>query len=109
MVESHRIPVMSPPTLGRRAFGGVALAAALAASRTGHAAADASTFVSAFGLPANLDPHQVFDVPMQNVILNAYDGLYRYQNDPPELVPWLAESHTVSGMVWSGNSRCAKA
>jgi peptide/nickel transport system substrate-binding protein len=91
---------MGPPALGRRALGAMTMAA-LAAPRLGHAA-ETSTFVSAFGLPANLDPHQVFDVPMQAVMLNAYDGLYRYQNDPPELVPWLAESHTVSedGLVW---------
>ena len=59
-------------------------------------AADATTLVSGFALPANLDPHQVFDVPMQAMMLNAYDNLYRYQNDPPEIVPWLAESHTVT-------------
>ena len=53
-------------------------------------------------LPANLDPHQVYDVPMQGLMLNAYDNLYRYQNDPPQIVPWLAESHTVSadGLIW---------
>lgn len=87
-------------SLGRRTLGGLA-AAAFGASRLGYAA-DTSTFVSGFGLPFNLDPHQVFDVPMQGVMLNAYDGLYRYQNDPPELVPWLAASHTVSedGLIW---------
>ena len=47
-------------------------------------------------MPANLDPHQVYDVPMQGLMLNAYDNLYRYQGDPPKIVPWLAESHTVS-------------
>jgi peptide/nickel transport system substrate-binding protein len=45
-------------------------------------------------LPATLDMHVVFDVPSQFVLLNVYDGLYRYQGN--ELVPWLAESHTVS-------------
>jgi peptide/nickel transport system substrate-binding protein len=65
-------------------------------------AADASTFISGFGLPMNLDPHQVYDVPMQSMMLNAYDNLYRYENDPPEIVPWLAASHTVSddGLLW---------
>ena len=35
-------------------------------------------------------------------MLNAYDNLYRYQGDPPKIVPWLAESHTVSadGLIW---------
>ncbi len=32
-------------------------------------AADASTFVSGFALPMNLDPHQVYDVPMQSMML----------------------------------------
>ena len=51
-------------------------------------------------LPAPLDMHAVFDVPSQFVLLNAYDGLYRYQGN--DLVPWLAESHTVSadGLTW---------
>ncbi|MFN7594601.1 MAG: ABC transporter substrate-binding protein, partial [bacterium] len=53
-------------------------------------------------LPATLDPHAIFDVPSQFVLLNAYDGLYRYQGNPPRLVPWLAESHTTSadGLIW---------
>lgn len=53
-------------------------------------------------LPATLDPHAIFDVPSQFVLLNVYDGLYRYQNNPPQLVPWLAESHTTSadGLNW---------
>jgi len=53
-------------------------------------------------LPATLDPHAIFDVPSQFVLLNAYDGLYRYQGNPPKLVPWLAESHTASpdGLTW---------
>ena len=29
-------------------------------------------------LPATLDPHAIFDVPSQFVLLNVYDGLYRY-------------------------------
>ena len=53
-------------------------------------------------LLATLDPHAIFDVPSQFILLNAYDGLYRYQGNPPELVPWLAESHTTSpdGLTW---------
>ncbi len=53
-------------------------------------------------LPAGLDPHAIYDVPMQLILLNAYDGLVRYVGNPPELVPWLAESWTVSddGLTW---------
>ena len=49
-------------------------------------------------LPATLDPHAVFDVPSQFILLNVYDGLYRYQGNPPQLVPWLAER---AGWGWA--------
>jgi peptide/nickel transport system substrate-binding protein len=51
-------------------------------------------------LVGTLDPHAVFDVPSQFILLNAYDGLYRYQGT--ELVPWLAETHTTTpdGLTW---------
>jgi peptide/nickel transport system substrate-binding protein len=86
--------------LTRRGLGVLSAAALTARAVPGYASGD--TFVSGFGLPANLDPHQIFDVPMQGIILNAYDGLYRYENDPPEIVPWLATSHTTSadGLTW---------
>ena len=91
-----RVPILSRRQVGGLA-GGVLVAGLLPAQ-----AADASTFVSGFPLPMNLDPHQVYDVPMQSMMLNAYDNLYRYQGDPPKIVPWLAESHTVSedGLAW---------
>lgn len=44
-----------------------------------------------------LDPHTVFDASRVAVRFNLYDGLYRYVDNPPKLIPWLAESHTVSG------------
>ena len=91
------------PVLGRRQVGGLTVGAmASVALPRGASAADTSTFLNGNGLPGNLDPHQVYDVPMQGLMLNAYDNLYRYENDPPEIVPWLAESHTVSedGLVW---------
>jgi peptide/nickel transport system substrate-binding protein len=54
-------------------------------------------------LPGGLDPHVIYDVPMQFITLNVYDELYRYQGNPPELRPWLASGHTVSedGLVWT--------
>jgi peptide/nickel transport system substrate-binding protein len=59
-------------------------------------AAAPGTLVTGDNLPANLDPHQIFDVPMQLYNLNTYDNLYRYEGNPPQIKPWLAESHTVS-------------
>lgn len=54
-------------------------------------------------LPGSLDPHAVFDVPMQGYMVNIYDTLYVYQSNPPKLVPWIATSHTVSddGLTWT--------
>ncbi|MAM14002.1 MAG: peptide ABC transporter substrate-binding protein [Rhizobiaceae bacterium] len=54
-------------------------------------------------LPGNLDTHVGFDVLVQMILINAYDGLYRYVGNPPELEPWLAEGHTVSddGLTWT--------
>lgn len=53
-------------------------------------------------LPAGLDPHVVFDVPMQFYMLNGYDTLYRYIGNPPKIEPWLATGHEVSadGLTW---------
>jgi peptide/nickel transport system substrate-binding protein len=89
-------------TAGITRRGLAALSAGALALRALPASAAGDTFVSGWGLPANLDPHQVFDVPMQTVMFNVYDNLYRYENDPPEIVPWLATSHTVSadGLTW---------
>ena len=59
-------------------------------------------FVPGFNLPANLDPHQILDVGATDYALNTYDHLYRHEDNPPKMQPWLAESHTVSGdgLVW---------
>ncbi|HEV3492843.1 MAG TPA: ABC transporter substrate-binding protein, partial [Reyranella sp.] len=99
---SGRGPVIRRRRVGTLAAGALAIGALPAVRIPSARAADASTFVSGFGLPINLDPHQVYDVPMQSMMLNAYDNLYRYQGDPPKIVPWLAESHTVSddGLNW---------
>ena len=50
-----------------------------------------------------LDPHQTFDVGRVPVRLNLYDGLYRWEDNPPKIQPWLAESYTVSddGLTWT--------
>lgn len=50
-----------------------------------------------------LDPHTVFDTARVATRLNFYDGLYRWVDNPPKLIPWLAESHTISddGLEWT--------
>ena len=77
--------------------------AALLAGAAGAKAAPGDTLVRSDGQPSNLDPHQIFDVPMLGYALNAYDTLYRYEGNPPEMKPWLAESHTASpdGLTWT--------
>lgn len=84
-----------------RTLAAAALGLGLAVSTIPNASA-AKSMVWADGLPKNLDPHAVYDVPMQIYMLNVYDGLYRYQGNPPSLDPWLATSHTVSddGLTW---------
>ncbi|TCR61538.1 ABC transporter substrate-binding protein [Bosea sp. BK604] len=63
----------------------------------GAAAQSASRFVFANNSPYdNLDPHTIFDVSRAAIRFNLYDGLYRWVDNPPKLIPWLAESHSVS-------------
>src|SRR5258708_25357763 len=44
----------------------------------------------------NLDPHAIFDVGRAASRINFYDGLYRWVDNPPKMIPWLAESYTGS-------------
>jgi len=44
----------------------------------------------------NLDPHLVYDNSRVGNRINMYDSLYRWQDNPPVLVPWLAEGYEVS-------------
>ncbi len=53
--------------------------------------------------PQNLDPHIIIDVNSDTFRLNLYDSLYRYEDNPPKLYPWLAESYSAStdGLTWT--------
>lgn len=75
----------------------------LAAAPISTYAQSKTEIVWADALTANLDTHVGFDVLTQLILLNAYDGLYRYVGNPPDLQPWLAEGHTVSddGLTWT--------
>jgi peptide/nickel transport system substrate-binding protein len=85
----------------RREAGALALGALLTMAVRARAA-EPDVLVSGDNLPQNLDPHQIFDVPMQGYAVNTYDTLYRYEGNPPELQPWLAAGHTPApdGMSW---------
>jgi peptide/nickel transport system substrate-binding protein len=64
---------------------------------TGAADPKPQTFVFVQGTEYdNLDPHAIFDQSRVGSRLNLYDGLYRWEDNPPKLTPWLAESYTVS-------------
>ncbi|MDX2156248.1 MAG: ABC transporter substrate-binding protein [Hyphomicrobiaceae bacterium] len=43
-----------------------------------------------------LDPHIVLDTSRAGVRLNFYDALYRWQDGPVRISPWLAQSYTLS-------------
>jgi peptide/nickel transport system substrate-binding protein len=44
----------------------------------------------------SIDPHLLMDVATAGYRINLYDGLYRFQDNPPQLQPWLAEKYEVS-------------
>lgn len=43
-----------------------------------------------------LDPHLVLDTPRAAIRLNFYDALYRWEDSPVRVAPWLAQSYTIS-------------
>ncbi|MGE3989162.1 ABC transporter substrate-binding protein [Pseudorhodoplanes sp.] len=84
-------------SITRRQFALLAAAAAAASGTSSVTFAQGSrSITSAENLPKNLDPHQLLDPPMVKYATNVYDTLYRYVDNPPKQIPWLALSHTVS-------------
>ena len=75
------------------ATAGIAAFPSLAVSQP--AAAKSFVFANS-GQYDTLDPHQSFDVARVAVRLNLYDSLLRWEDEPPKLIPWLAESYTIS-------------
>src|SRR6478672_3133270 len=92
-------------TTRRNALKTVLGSAALAAAGWDGAAAQAGgKFVYANNSPYdNLDPHTIFDTARAASRINFYDGLYRWVDNPPKMIPWLAESYTSSpdGKTWT--------
>jgi peptide/nickel transport system substrate-binding protein len=54
-----------------------------------------------------LDPHVKYDVSAAAFNLNMYDNLLRYQGNPPQIVPWLAERDEAAdgGRRWTFHLR----
>ena len=71
------------------------------------AAGERTRFVATWNSPDIMDPHVKYDVGAAAFNLNIYDNLLRYQGNPPELVPWLAETHeaTDGGRRWTFHVR----
>ena len=82
------------PGLGRLAA--AALIALGVASFQGEAQADGKFVFANASAYDTLDPHAVFDVGRVASRINLYDGLMRWQDNPPKLVPWLAKDVQVS-------------
>ncbi len=73
------------------------LLAAAACALAPFAASAQGKYVHANNSPYdNLDPHAVYDVGRAASRLNLYDGLYNWVDNPPKLIPWIAESHAIS-------------
>jgi peptide/nickel transport system substrate-binding protein len=71
--------------------------------RRSWAAGDTTKLVSTWNAFDVLDPHVKYDVPAAAFNLNMYDNLLRYQGNPPEIVPWLAERDEAAdgGRRWT--------
>jgi peptide/nickel transport system substrate-binding protein len=71
------------------------------------AAAPPGRFVYAWTAFDLLDPHVKYDGNAYFFNLNMYDNLLRYQGNPPEIVPWLAERYDVTegGRTWTFHLR----
>lgn len=105
----------SEPTWSRRTFltragfGGLAAASLTTYSPLfqAEAAGEQSKLVVTWNSFDTMDPHVKQDVSAATFTLNIYDNLLRYQGNPPDIVPWLAESYTVSddGKTWTFHLR----
>ncbi|MEP4196466.1 MAG: ABC transporter substrate-binding protein [Aliishimia sp.] len=51
----------------------------------------------------HLDPAQKYDVAIRMMLQGLYDGLVKYEGNPAEIKPWLADSWSTSddGLVWT--------
>ena len=103
-------PVWSRRTfLSRTGFGGLAAASLTALQPYPRAKLreKSAKFVVTWNAFDTMDPHVKQDVSAAAFNLNIYDNLLRYQGNPPQIVPWLAESHTVSddGKTWTFHLR----
>jgi peptide/nickel transport system substrate-binding protein len=75
--------------------------------RRSWAAGPTTKLVSTWNAFDVLDPHVKYDVSAAAFNLNMYDNLLRYQGNPPQIVPWLAERDEAAdgGRRWTFHLR----
>jgi len=81
------------PGLGRLAAAAVV---AVGAAMASPASAGGNFVFANSSAYDTLDPHAVFDVGRVASRINMYDGLMRWQDNPPQLSPWLANNVEIS-------------
>ena len=92
---------------GRAAAAALALAAAVAAVSPAQAVekVDGKFWMVIGGRQAvsHVDPGQSYDYAIRMMTQALYDGLVKYEGDPPQVKPWLAESWETSedGLTWT--------
>ena len=54
---------------------------------------------------SHLDPAQKYDLAIRMMMQGLYDGLVKYEGNPADVKPWLADSWTTSddGLTWTFN------
>jgi ABC-type transport system substrate-binding protein len=89
--------------MGLSALATVGLASPTPLLRRSSAACATAKLVSTWAAFDVLDPHIKYDVPAAAFNLNIYDNLLRYQGNPSEIIPWLAERDEAAdgGRRWT--------
>lgn len=72
-------------------------ASSATSASSARSAASGKVFVVASGQDvSNLDPHVGYDYAIRAIQRNVYDALLKYEGNPPQVVPWLAEKWEVA-------------
>lgn len=96
-------PPAAPPAASSSASSAPAATSAGATTAASSAASSAPKAVAGKVLVlasgqdvSNLDPHTGYDYAIRAIQRNVYDALLKYEGNPPQVVPWLAEKYEAS-------------
>ncbi len=81
---------------GVRLFVAIAALIALGATQTVAAQDDTTVVMGSLVEVYSVDPAVGFDQAIGSSLKQFYDALFRYVGNPPEAIPWLADTWTVS-------------